>query len=132
MCGHCKAEDAVVCEECGALVAFAYQPEHRRLHPHPYEDGQDTCLMCCLPESAPVHAVALVPGTPAHAHAVQAQAESERRGFAWLHHCGVLNHGYWHDRSVCGGCRFSVEHANEVEAHYRLVSVEGLSDERQA
>jgi Fe2+ or Zn2+ uptake regulation protein len=32
MCGHCKAEDAVVCEECGVLVAFEYQPEHRAFH----------------------------------------------------------------------------------------------------
>lgn len=32
MCGRCKAEDAVVCEECGALVAFDWQPEHRAFH----------------------------------------------------------------------------------------------------
>lgn len=32
MGGYCKAEDAVVCEECGALVAFDWQPEHRAFH----------------------------------------------------------------------------------------------------
>lgn len=72
------------------------------------------------------------PATPADAHALQEQADRERRDFAWLHHCGHLNHGYWHPRNSCGGCRFSVEHADEVEGHYRLVEVEGLSDEEQA
>ena len=72
------------------------------------------------------------PTTPADAHALQEQADRERRDFAWLHQCGHLNHGYWDDRSVCGGCRFSVEHADEVDGHYRLVPVEGLDDEGQA
>jgi hypothetical protein len=71
------------------------------------------------------------PPTPASVHALDQQADRERQGFAWLHHCGHLNHGYWDDRSVCGGCRFSVEKAGHVDAHYRLVPVEGLSDEEQ-
>jgi len=33
---------------------------------------------------------------------------------------------------VCGGCRFSVEKADEVDGHYRLVPVEGLGDEERA
>lgn len=32
MCGHCNAEDARVCEECGALIAFEWQPEHKAFH----------------------------------------------------------------------------------------------------
>lgn len=135
MCGHCKAEDAQTCPECGSLVDDGYLHEHRRGHPHAYEEwqeGQDACLMCRLPQAAPVHAKAPEPGTPAHAHLLQRQADRERRDFAWLHHCGHLNHGYWTDRSTCGGCRFSVERAGEVDAHYRLVPVEGLDDEEQA
>lgn len=69
--------------------------------------------------------------TPASVHALQERADRERRDFAWLHQCGHLNHGYWDDRSVCGGCRFSVEKADEVDGHYRLVPVEGLSEEGQ-
>lgn len=69
------------------------------------------------------------PPTPADAHALQEQADRERRDFAWLHQCGVLNHGYWSPGSMCTGCRFSVDKADHVDAHYRLVPVEGLGDE---
>jgi hypothetical protein len=127
-----------VCDECGCLIADGWQIEHNRQHPHPYdhdpyhdwatEPARHDCVMCRLPESAAVHQTAPPPSTPAHAHAVQEQADRERLDFAWLHNCGHLNHGYWHDRSVCGGCRFSVEHADDVEAHYRLVPVERLRD----
>lgn len=65
---------------------------------------------------------------PEQAHQLRRQADEARQGFAWLHNCGHLNQGYWHDRSVCGGCRFSVEDAEDVEAHYRLEPVEGLGD----
>lgn len=61
MCGHCKAEDTSVCEECGVLVADGYQPIHRRQHPHPYDGYASTperpgCVLCQLPEDASVHA----------------------------------------------------------------------------
>ncbi|MFB4284872.1 hypothetical protein ACBJ59_57060 [Nonomuraea sp. MTCD27] len=41
---------------------------------------------------------------------------------AWLHHCGELNLGTWSDRAVCGGCRYAVGHAEDVE-QFRLVRV---------
>ena len=116
--------EAEACEDCGALVPGDWQNKHMQQHPH--EPIADPCVLCLLPEAASVHEPQ---PTPASVHKLLGQAESERRGFAWLHHCGALNHGYWHHRSVCGGCRFSVERANEVEAHYRLVPVEGLPDD---
>jgi hypothetical protein len=30
--GYCKADDAMICEECGALIAENYWPEHTRFH----------------------------------------------------------------------------------------------------
>jgi hypothetical protein len=105
----------MVCQTCGSMVANGWFAEHRTLHE----------------AVAPIPLFKSTPATPAHAHETQEHADRERRDFAWLHHCGHLNHGYWHSRNSCGGCRFSVEHANEVEAHYRLVEVEGLSDEGQ-
>ncbi|MEV1167365.1 hypothetical protein [Nonomuraea sp. NPDC049784] len=39
---------------------------------------------------------------------------------AWMHHCGAINLGMWAKRAVCGGCRSSVDHAEDVE-QYRLV-----------
>ncbi|MFN2636868.1 MAG: hypothetical protein ABR585_07580 [Gemmatimonadaceae bacterium] len=65
--------------------------------------------------------------TPATAHELHRQADRETGKLAWLHQCGHLNQGYWHDGSVCGSCRFSVEHAREVTEHYRLVPVEVLT-----
>jgi hypothetical protein len=65
---YCKADDAQICEECGVLIADGYQPIHRRMHPHPYdhdpyhdyatEPARHDCVMCRLPEDAPVHQVA--------------------------------------------------------------------------
>lgn len=47
----------------------------------------------------------------------------ETHGMAWLHQCGHLNQGAWDDDAMCGGCRFSVERPEDVQAHYRLVVV---------
>ncbi|MFN2636856.1 MAG: hypothetical protein ABR585_07515 [Gemmatimonadaceae bacterium] len=54
--------------------------------------------------------------------------EPETHGMAWLHHCGHLNPGGWNNRSVCAGCRFSAEHADEVDAHYVLTVVPAVPD----
>ncbi|MFI7448108.1 hypothetical protein ACIBQX_11470 [Nonomuraea sp. NPDC049714] len=121
--------EAEACEDCGALVPFDWQNKHMQFHPHePIADSNGRCMLCHLPEGASVHEPE---PTPASVHKLQQQADRERQEFAWLHHCGTLNHGYWHDDAVCGGCRFSVEKASHVDAHYRLVPVEGLSDEGQ-
>lgn len=72
------------------------------------------------------------PPTPVSVHALDRQADQERQGFAWLHHCGHLNSGYWSSRAMCGGCRSEVAKSSHVDAHYRLVPVEGLRDEGQA
>lgn len=69
------------------------------------------------------------PPTPADAHALREQADEAREAFAWMHHCGTLNAGYWSPRAYCCGCRSDVEKATHVQAHYRLVPVEGLGDE---
>ncbi|MEV0382384.1 hypothetical protein [Nonomuraea sp. NPDC050643] len=71
----------------------------------------------------------LLPPTPQDAHAMRRQADEAREHFAWLHHCGTLNHGYWEPGAMCSGCRFSVDKAGHVDEHYRLVPVEGLGDD---
>ena len=121
--------DAAACDDCGALVPASRQNLHMQFHPHEaIADRDGRCMLCHLAEGADVHEPE---PTPASAHALRGRAEQERNQFAWLHHCGTLNHGYWHDDAMCGGCRFSVEKASHVDAHYRLVPVEGLSDEGQ-
>ncbi len=72
------------------------------------------------------------PPTPAYAHALREQADEARDGFAWMHHCGTLNLGYWTSGAYCCGCRSDVEKAAHVQAHYRLVPVDGLNGEGQA
>lgn len=115
MGGYCKADDASVCEDCGVLVADGGRAEHKTFH----EQIASAVARCSGP------------ATPARANELQTQADRESWQLAWLCGCGTLNRGYWTNDSVCGGCRFSVERSAGVDGHYRLVPVEGLSDEEQ-
>lgn len=63
--------------------------------------------------------------TPDSAEALKRELDDQQGQLAWLHG-GYLNLGYWHDRAVCGGCMATIEHAEDVDAHYRLVPIEGL------
>ncbi len=98
-------DGTAVCEACGAVVAQEWRPEHIAFH-----------------EAV---GVPVSPATPANAKALEDRLEAENAQLAWLHQCGRLNRGHWFENAICG-CRFSVEHAYEVEGHYRLVPVEGL------
>lgn len=66
------------------------------------------------------------PPTPASAEALKHELDEQRSQLAWLHG-GYLNLGYWHGRAVCGGCMATIEHAEDVDAHYRLVPIEGIN-----
>lgn len=56
--GYCKADDAQVCEECGALVADGYWLVHRRMHPHPFEaDEHGDCEFCAATDVHLAHRI---------------------------------------------------------------------------
>lgn len=64
---------------------------------------------------------------------VEADASPVSDGGAWKCECGHLNWGRWNERSICGGCRFSVDKLDQVEKHYELIEIpapviEGGSD----
>lgn len=50
---------------------------------------------------------------------------------AWRHHCGHLNEGSLEDAYLplvaCMGCRTSLKRASEIEAHYELREISGVT-----